>query len=236
MKPTKSKNYGSIPHLSNSKLGEGDYRITDGQERILTVKKRDRHDTIIVTEKYDGSNVGIAKVNGHIVSITRSGYEARTSPYKQHHLFADWVEDGKWMFAEMIQEGERLCGEWMAQAHGLKYVINGSPIVFFDLFTRENKRVTQEELIDRLNRFSFGLKTPRIIHKGDSVDVSKLIETLNKKTIEGESEGDPEGMVYRIERNGKVDFLAKWVRSDFQTGQYIIGKSDEELTWNLIKQ
>jgi len=46
MKPLERKNYGSIPHLSNSKLGEGDYYVDEGQERILTTKKRDKHDTI----------------------------------------------------------------------------------------------------------------------------------------------------------------------------------------------
>jgi hypothetical protein len=61
MKPLNRKNYGSIPHLSNSKLGEKDYFIGEGQERILTEKKRDKHDTILVFEKYDGSNVGVAK-------------------------------------------------------------------------------------------------------------------------------------------------------------------------------
>ncbi len=40
MKPLNRKNYGSIPHLSNSKLGEGDYYINPGQERILTLKGR----------------------------------------------------------------------------------------------------------------------------------------------------------------------------------------------------
>ena len=38
MKPLERKNYGSIPHLSNSKLGEGDYYVEKGMERILTEK------------------------------------------------------------------------------------------------------------------------------------------------------------------------------------------------------
>jgi hypothetical protein len=37
MKPLNKKNYGSIPHLSNSKLGEKDYFIGEGQERILNM-------------------------------------------------------------------------------------------------------------------------------------------------------------------------------------------------------
>ena len=56
------KNYGSIPHLSNSKLGDGDHYINSGQEFILTQKPRDRHDNILVFEKYDGSNVDIVPI------------------------------------------------------------------------------------------------------------------------------------------------------------------------------
>lgn len=43
MKPLNRKNYGSIPHLSNSKLGIGDHFVNQGPERISTEKKRDKH-------------------------------------------------------------------------------------------------------------------------------------------------------------------------------------------------
>jgi ATP-dependent RNA circularization protein (DNA/RNA ligase family) len=232
MKPTGFKNYGSIPHLSNSKLGEGDYRITIGQEKILTEKKRDKHDTIIVTEKYDGSNVGIAKVNGQIVAITRSGYEAYSSPYKQHHLFASWVYGNVNGFKELIGEGERMAGEWMAQAHGLMYNIDGCPFVLFDYFTSDNKRVTHDELLSKISDPWVAIKAARVIHKGDAIPTGELLKSLNKGTPEIKSIGDPEGMVYRVERHGKVDFLAKWVRSDFPTGKYIIDQP--ETTWNEL--
>ena len=38
-----------------------------GQEKILTLQARDKYDYIYVTEKYDGSNVGIANVDGKII-------------------------------------------------------------------------------------------------------------------------------------------------------------------------
>ena len=43
----------------------------------------------------------------------------------------------------------------------------------------------------------------------------------------------PEGMVYRVERKGEVDFLAKWVRSDFEAGKYIINKEEKDLVYNV---
>lgn len=103
MKPLNRKNYGSIPHLSNSKLGENDHFIDMGQELILTEKKRDRHDTILVFEKYDGSNVGIAKKEGNIFALTRKGYEASTSPYRQHHEFTKWVKERDGFFKKILK-------------------------------------------------------------------------------------------------------------------------------------
>ena len=230
MKPLGRKNYGSIPHLSSSKLGEGDHYITEGQERILTAKTRDRHDTVLAFEKYDGSNVGIGKMNGKIFALTRSGYEASTSPYKQHHKFADYVIENTKMFDEILGEGERITGEWLYQVHGLKYDIKGEPIVFFDLFTPENKRTPFNQLRELCNYYS--LKTPRLLHEGGAIAPVKLLPEWLHGTPNIKSLEMPEGIVYRVERKGKVDFLAKWVRQDFEPGKYCIGVDEKDLIFN----
>lgn len=227
MKPLNRKNYGSIPHLSNSKLGEKDYFITEGQERILTEKKRDKHDTILVFEKYDGSNVGVAKKDGNIFALTRSGYEASTSPYKQHHEFAKWVGRRFETFNDLLNDGERITGEWLYQAHGLIYNIETEPIIFFDYFNTNNERQPFEVLEQ------MGLPLPRLLHKGDAISVDELKPILNLKTDSIWSKEDPEGMVYRVERKSKVDFLAKWVRQDFEAGKYCIGIDEKDLIWNV---
>lgn len=51
-KPLGIKNYGSIAHLPNSRMGEGDHKISDGQARIATIKTRDKHDRVIVQENW----------------------------------------------------------------------------------------------------------------------------------------------------------------------------------------
>lgn len=218
-KPLKRKNYGSIPHLSNSKLGDGDYYVGKGMERILTEKKRDRHDTIFAFEKYDGSNVGIGKMNNNIFALTRAGFEAKTSPRKQHHYFSDWVYKNKKLFSEILNEGDRITGEWLLQAHGMKYKIEGDPILFFDYFTPNNERILQSDL--RQITSKYGLNMPRLLSEGEPITVNELLPILNLKTKGFESEENPEGIVYRVERRGKVDFLAKWVRHDFPTGKYL---------------
>jgi hypothetical protein len=231
LKPIGRKNYGSIPHLHHSKLGPGDYFIGEGQEKILTHKKRDRHDAILVFEKYDGSNVGVSKHNGKVYALTRAGYLAGSSPFRQHHLFSRWVEKKESIFNGLLREGERITGEWLAQAHGLHYQIEGDPIVFFDLFNPENERILNEELNERANFYE--LRLPRKLHQGNSITVEELLPTLNKKTPGIESVEMPEGMVFRVERMGKVDFLAKWVRPDFSAGKYCINIQEDKLIWNI---
>ena len=38
-KPLNQKSYGSIPHLKGSRLGEKDYHIGEGQQKIATKKR-----------------------------------------------------------------------------------------------------------------------------------------------------------------------------------------------------
>lgn len=234
MKLIRRKNYGSIPHLHNSKLGELDNHIGEGQERILTIKARDNHDNVLVFEKYDGSNVGVIKFKNKILALTRSGYDASESPHKQHHYFSNWVRKRKLLFDDMLQNGERITGEWLAQAHGLVYQIENEPIVFFDYFKANNERILFSELELKANKYE--LQLPRKLHEGTSITVEKLLPILNEKTKGIESVEPPEGMVYRVERKGKVDFLAKYVRSDFPTGQFCINVEEQNLIWNVSPQ
>ena len=189
----------------NSKLGEGDYYIGEGQERILTLKARDKHDNILVFEKYDGSNVGVANFENKIFALTRSGYEASTSQYKQHHCFANWVKKRELLFSDMLQNGERITGEWLAQAHGLVYNIEVEPIVFFDYFTKNNERLLQSDL--RQITGKYGLNMPRLLSEGEPITVSELLPILNLKTKGIESVELPEGMVYRVEGKETPPFL-----------------------------
>lgn len=231
MKPLNKKNYGSIPHLLGSKIGGTDKYVHEGQHKILTLKTRDRHDFVTITEKYDGSNVGIAKVNNKIVAITRSGYLAKTSPYIQHHLFASWVEKQGDRF-DFIEEGERLTGEWLLQVHSIRYKINKEPFVAFDYFTTNNKRILFSELITKTALSE--IETPRIIFFGFqsfSIDAC-MAELQNKCNHSVIAKDKPEGVVYRVERKGVFDFAAKFVRSDFEPGKYCIGIDDSELLWN----
>lgn len=231
MKPLGYKNYGSIGHLPNSRLGEGDYHVHEGQSRICQEKARDYHDIIIVTEKLDGSNTGVARVNGKIVALGRAGYLAQSSKFKMHQLFADWVRWNEERFF-WLKEGQRIVGEWLAQAHGTIYNLPHEPWVVFDLMTGQERT----PYLDFLRIVSQGnFITPALISYGNPVSVEWCLKRLNPKY---HGAIDPiEGFVYRVERHGNVDFLAKYVRHEKIDGKYLPGCSTFEGKehWNWIK-
>lgn len=224
-KPLKRKAYGSIGHLPNSRLGPGDHCVPEGMARICTEKTRDKHDLVIVQEKLDGSCTAVAKINGEIVALGRAGWRAGTSPYRQHQMFAAWVAENWVRFDSVLNEGERLVGEWVAQAHGTLYHNPYEPWGVFDLM-READRVTYEELDDRIGKT---FCRPMLLHRGGAVSVDEMY-CLHQKLSWPCNE--VEGVVYRVERKGKVDFLAKWVRPDKVDGKYLSSVSGKPDVWN----
>lgn len=237
-KPLRRKNYGSIPHLPNSRMGPSDKSCHEGQERIATKQARGRNDEIIVQEKLDGSNVGIAKKDGKILALTRAGYFANTSPYGMHHYFSDWVEKNKHRFNELLQDGERLAGEWLMQAHGTCYNLTHEPFVGFDILEK-HERIPFDEFTSRIKRFD--VVSPHLVHRGDPISVGKVMKKLGNHGFHG-SVDQVEGAVWRVERDkptGRkgekkrvVDFLVKYVRPDKEDGIYLPNVSGKEPLWN----
>ncbi len=227
IKPLGQKAYGSIPHLPYSRLGTGDHHIEEGQALIATKQTRDKNDLIIVQEKLDGSNCSVAKVNGQIVALGRSGYLAETSPYEQHKIFAKWVLLNKERFENLLKENERVCGEWLAQAHGTIYNLSHEPFVVFDLITK-NERTTYHSFLLRV--LPLGFVVPNLIHIGQSLSIEKA---LKKIEISGHGAVDEvEGVVYRVERNGRVDFLTKFVKQSKVDGKYLPENNNGKTIWN----
>lgn len=239
-KPFNCKNYGSIGHLPNSRLGEGDHCVTDGQARIATEKKRDRHDRIIVQEKLDGSNVGVGRLNNQIIPMSRAGYRAETSPYEQHHLFAKWVHQNYDRFMGVLEEGERLVGEWLLQAHGTRYLLKNEAFVAFDLMVAA-ERVPFDRFMERVGDV---FTTPHVIESAEPISVEEALRRLGEFGFHGALD-TVEGAVWRVERYVQVvrgvkerewvvDFLTKFVRPDKQDGKYFPQITGGELVWNRV--
>ncbi len=226
-KPLGRKNYGSIGHLPCSRMGLGDHAVPLGQQRIATEKARDKHDIIIVTEKLDGSNVGIARVGEQIIALGRAGYPAQTSKYVQHQLFATWVRKREDYWRSVLKHGERLVGEWLAQAHGTRYLLPRGPFVAFDLMEGEKRRPFAE-LLSLCEHYE--VPQPSLLNIGPPLSVEAAMN-LHGPGDHGCLD-TPEGAVWRVERRGEFDFLAKWVRPDKVDGCYLPEVSGKPEVWN----
>lgn len=230
IKPLGIKAYGSIPHLPGSRIGEGDHHCHEGQARIATVKVRDKHDLVIVQEKLDGSCCAVTKINGEIIALGRAGYEAISSEYPVHHAFARYVEAHIERFAALLNEGERVVGEFIAQAVGTKYQLWHEPFVPFDIMIGA-KRISYATFKQRVQALYFVI--PNLLHMGGSFSIG---EALEKIQVSGHGAIDPvEGAVWRIERRGEVDFLTKFVRNDKEDGKYFAEKTGGSTIWNCNK-
>jgi hypothetical protein len=193
-------------------------------------KPRDRHDRIIVQEKLEGSCCAVCKVTGQILSLVRAGYRAQSSKYEQHHLFAVWVWENYDRFDALLDEGERLVGEWLAQAHGTRHDLQHEPFVAFDLM-RGYQRAPFAEFTERVQR---NFVVPHLLHDGGPCSIERVQELLAGGGGHGALDG-PEGAVWRVERRGKVDFLVKWVRPDKVDGRYLPEVSGQQEVWNWRK-
>jgi len=230
-KPLGHKNYGHIPHLPGSRMGPGDHKCHDGQEKIACKKVRDKYDRVIVQEKLDGSNVGIARIDDILYPLTRAGYIANTSPFKMHHVFNDWVFTNMDRFMSVLNNGERLCGEWLLIAHGTYYKLPHEPFVAFDIMTDKHKRMPFDEFCSRI-RNNFVM--PHVISDNGPISIERALKLLGTFGFHGATE-PVEGAIWRVERNilidkqrgniagrkQQVDFIVKYVRPDKADGKYL---------------
>jgi hypothetical protein len=100
------------------------------------------------------------------------------------------------------------------------YQIETEPFIAFDYF-QNLERITASDLTNYLR--PVGFTTPRIIAIGwEPRPIEPMLRRLNVKTRHPViSNGLPEGLIYRVERKGKLDFIAKFVRKDFEPGIFL---------------
>jgi RNA ligase len=228
-KPLGIKAYGSIAHIPGSRMGPGDHTCSPGQARIACDKARDRHDQIYVQEKLDGSCTSVAKIAGEIVPLGRAGYRAVSSQYEQHRLFHEWAMTNRSRFDALLEEGERAVGEWLAQAHGTRYDLTGKePWVLFDIMKGHERRTVEDVFVR--NDLYGGFALPWILAE-EPTSAERAMELLGPYGHYGAIDRC-EGVVYRVERDGKVDFLVKYVRPDKVDGLFLEEHTGFGPVWN----
>jgi hypothetical protein len=218
------KNYGSIPHLLDSKLGKHDKYLHKGQDAIIRKGGRNRHDMVHASLKIDGTNVGVLRQGEDLIPLQRKGYDCRTSPYKQHHKFAEFVDEHRAQFFHLLNDGERVVGEWIYQASGIIYNVECLPFLPFDLFSC-SQRIPWAELVIRVATNSDFETPPSISYGYDDAPKghAEIMKIIGPPCMAIPVGVQHEGLVYRVEKKGMFDFMGKWVRSDFIPGKYLPG-------------
>ena len=223
-----AKAYHSIPHLPGSRTGPSDKTIDANKSRMLTQQQLKESDKVIVQEKLDGSCVCAYRRGDEVLALGREGDLASESPNTSRQLWSEWVELQQSRFLELLMEGERVCGEWLALAHGTRYKVTKDPFIAFDLFDVRNRQITQAELIRRCE--AVGINTPFIVHEGLPCSIEEGLARLGNGGHEAID--PPEGLVWRLERNDKVLFTGKYVRSGKKDGLFLPENSGLPEIWN----
>ena len=221
------KPYYRIPHLPGSRMASDDRKAKAWQTRICCEQLRDKHDLIVVQEKLDGSCVAVLRSGGEIIPLLRSGNCAVTSRYEQHRVFHKWVFENLERFDGLLGENEICVGEWLMQAHGTRYKLRHEPFVLFDLKSTDGF-LTCDALQKRVAPFNF--TTPRIVHRGGPIAIENALKLLHPS---GHGAiGLVEGAIWRVEREAKVDFLAKYVCPKKEIGCFLPERPGQRPVWN----
>lgn len=221
--------YPSIPHLPGSRLGPSERVIDVHQRSMLTERARHPRDRVIVQEKLDGSCVCAWRRGGQILALGRGGDLAELSANAGRRLWADWAASQSARFLALLREGERACGEWMALAHGERYELHHEPFVLFDLFDAENRPIGFDALVERAS--AEGFVTPHRLHDGAPIDVESIDRALGPRGFHGAQEA-AEGAVWRLERDGRLLFRAKYVRPHKRDGCLLADRGGGPHIWN----
>jgi hypothetical protein len=112
----------------------------------------------------------------------------------------------------------------MNVATGTKYLLAHEPFVVFDLMEGE-RRCPYDEM--RSRALQHGLVTAHLIHDGGPISIETVMDMLGEFGFHGALE-TVEGAVWRVERRGEFDFMAKLVRHDKIDGKYLPGLHGNE--------
>ncbi len=242
------KTYESIGHFAKSRLGPKDKHISPNIEKSMTFELPNQQSLVIVQEKLDGSNVCVVKKDGKLIALSRNGFDCASSNQIQHLAFNEFMHHYYVTFDRLLQEGDRIVGEWLMLAHGTKYTV-AHPLelfVAFDLFSSRYGEarvkiseppihcpplVTRAPFLEFIRRVSPFFRTPHVIHMGGACSVGRAERLMSAS----HPNYDYEGFVYRIEESGVFKSMAKYVKHDKVDGKYLIGQGEPgfEFTWNF---
>ena len=225
--------YPRTPHLSGSRLQEGDEDLSQIPFSALVGK------TIAVEEKIDGANSAISFFKGELRLQSRGKFLTGGHRERHYEPLKIWAATNRGMLWELLGDRYIMYGEWMWAKHKIYYdslphyfiefdildkesgqfldtgarmkLLSGSPIVSVPLLF--SGRFTSERDVLRL------LGKSKYITDGhrESLRSECLGLGLNPDEILGETEDTTtaEGLYVKVEEDGFVRERMKYVRRGF---------------------
>jgi len=187
--------FASVQHLPGSKMINNEDKLLGAEQvKWLTVRRRVSRDIVIVTEKVDGMNGSVLRRGDLLHPLIRKGYDCRANPLPWINDFAHFVQVNSERFMAVLEDGERICGEWMIKTHTLSYKLSHEPFIAFDII-KGSERLPYLEFIMRVRKGSF--VTAGLVHMGEAIAPEMALQLLGGG-YHGVV-GEPEGLVYRYE-------------------------------------
>lgn len=213
-------NFSSIKHLSGSKLidDKDSYMSKEGQRKFVE-KKLNLLDNIIVTEKIDGMNAGLMRLNNEYYSLSRKGYDIRTKILYEdksiNFLFFFWAYYcSEFVQKYVLMEGERLVFENAMMIHSLQYDFKKQePVFLLAVYDKDNKRMNYEDTKDIA--YFYDVQLPPVLSERLPLKPEEIMKFYDKSPVG--CKGLTEGLVYWYERYNSdthscsYDGLAKYV-------------------------
>lgn len=80
-------------------------------------------------------------------------------------------------FMAVLEDGERLVGEWLMQAHVTRYDLHHEPFVVFDLMVGD-KRIPYEQFAERTRLGEFVM--PALVPRGGALSIENALSQLGE--------------------------------------------------------
>jgi hypothetical protein len=208
--------YPRTPHLFGSKGTDDDKHLGEEASRDVMA-----HDSLIVEEKIDGTNVGIHFSDSGDMVLQCRGHLISEGMHPQYDLFKQWAMVKRHLLEQQLENRFILFGEWVYARHSIHYRKLSHYFFEFDIYNK-----VHEEFLDLERRLTLlegtGIETVPVIHTGalnpDNLEAligPSRFDSCFENPFTNRADNLMEGLYLRTEANGIVTARAKFVRPEF---------------------
>jgi hypothetical protein len=208
--------YPRTPHLFGS-VGTPDDKHLSEAESLRFIA----HESLIVEEKIDGTNVGIHFTAEGRMLLQCRGHLITEGMHPQYDLFKQWATVKRAALEAMLGCDFILFGEWMYARHSVHYRQLPHYFFEFDIYDKANEAFLS--LDHRLSLLAgTGIQTIPVIHRGplkkkelESLIGPSFFHSHFENPTTKRTDDLMEGLYLRTESAGVVTGRAKLVRPEF---------------------